>query len=79
MEVVQLFQIAKDDAPLAPEVLGDVWSVQQGEVVGEDVAKRADIFSLCQQQLLQDTLQPPARGTEPMSADLNHKNNTPHE
>lgn len=63
VEVVQLFQIAKDDAPLAPEVLGDVWSVQQGEVMGEDVAKRADIFSLCQQQLLQDTLQPPGRGT----------------
>lgn len=39
VEVVKLFQIAKDDASLAPEVLGDVWSVQQGEVVGQDVAQ----------------------------------------
>lgn len=39
VEVVQLFQIAKDDASLAPEVLGDVGAVQQGEVMGEDVAK----------------------------------------
>lgn len=40
--------------------------------MGEDVAKGADILSLCEQQLLQDTLQPPARGTQPVSAELKH-------
>lgn len=39
VEVVKLLQVTKDDASLAPEVLGDVWSVQQGEVVGQDVAQ----------------------------------------
>lgn len=64
VEVAQLLQVSKDDASLAPEVLGDVRSVQQGEVMGEDVAKGADVFSLCEQQLLQDALQPPGRGAE---------------
>lgn len=72
MEVMQLLEIAKDDASLAPEVLGDVCSVQQGEIMGEDVAKGADVFSLCEQQLLQDTLQPPGRGAEPRSAQPKH-------
>lgn len=39
VEVVQFLQVAKDDASLAPKVLGDVGSVQQGEVVGEDVGQ----------------------------------------
>lgn len=39
VEVVQLLQVAEDDTSLAPEVLGDVRSVQQGEVVGQDVAQ----------------------------------------
>ncbi len=39
VEVVKLLQVAEDDASLAPEVLGDVWSVQQGEVMGQDVAQ----------------------------------------
>lgn len=39
VEVVQLLQVAEDDTSLAPEVLGDVRSVQQGEVVGEDVGQ----------------------------------------
>lgn len=59
VEVVEFLQVAEDDASLAPEVLGDVWSVQQGEVVGQDVAQRADVLPLCEHQLLQDTLQPP--------------------
>lgn len=63
VEVAQLLQISKDDASLAPEVLGDVRSVQQGEVMGEDVAKGADVLSLCEQQLLQDALQPPGEGS----------------
>lgn len=59
VEVVEFLQVAEDDTSLAPEVLGDVWSVQQGEVVGQDVAQRADVLPLCEHQLLQDTLQPP--------------------
>lgn len=59
VEVIEFLQVAEDDASLAPEVLGDVWSVQQGEVVGQDVAQRADVLPLCEHQLLQDTLQPP--------------------
>lgn len=39
MEVVKLLQVAEDDTSLASEILGDVWSVQQGEVVGQDVAQ----------------------------------------
>lgn len=39
VKVIQLLQVAKNDTSLAPEVLGDVWSVQQGEVVGQDVAQ----------------------------------------
>lgn len=61
VEVVQLLQVAKDDAPLAPQVLGDVGSVQQGEVVGEDIGQRADVLPLGEQQLLQDSLQPPGQ------------------
>lgn len=59
VEVVQLLQVAKDDSPLAPQVLGYVGSVQQGEVVGEDVGQRADVLPLGEEQLLQDSLQPP--------------------
>lgn len=59
VEIIQLLQIAKDNPSFAPEVLGDVLSVQQGEVVGQDVAQRADVLPLCEHQLLQDTLQPP--------------------
>lgn len=47
VKVVELLQVAEDDATLAPEVLGDVRSVQQGEVVGEDVAQRANVLPLC--------------------------------
>lgn len=61
VEVVQLLQVAKDDAPLAPQILGDVGSVQQGEVVGEDIGQRADVLPLSEQQLLQDSLQPPGQ------------------
>lgn len=39
VEVVKLLQVTEDDPSLAPEVLGDIWSVQQGEVVGQDVAQ----------------------------------------
>ena len=56
VEVIKLLQVPEDNASLAPEVLGDVWSVQQGEVVGQDVAQRADVLPLCEHQLLQDTL-----------------------
>lgn len=59
VEVIKFLQVTEDDPSLAPEVLGNVWSVQQGEVVGQDVAQWADILSLCEDQLLQDTLQPP--------------------
>lgn len=59
VEAVKLLQVAEDDASLAPEVLGDVRSVQQGEVVGQDVAQGADVLPLCGHQLLQDPLQPP--------------------
>lgn len=59
VEVIEFLQVAEDDASLAPEVLGDVWSVQQVEVVGQDVAQRADVLPLREHQLLQDTLQPP--------------------
>lgn len=59
VEIIELLQVAEDDASLAPQVLRDVWSVQQGEVVGQDVAQGADILSFCVHQLLQDTLQPP--------------------
>lgn len=61
VEVVQLLQVAEDDTPLAPQILGDVGSVQQGEVVGEDIGQRADILPLGEQQLLQDSLQPPVQ------------------
>lgn len=61
VEVVQLLQVAKDDAPLASQVLGDVGSVHQGEVVGEDVGQRTDVLPLGEQQLLQDSLQPPVQ------------------
>lgn len=60
VEVVKLLQISKDNASLSPQVLGDVWSVQQGEVVGQDVAKGANILPFCKHKLLQDTLQPPS-------------------
>jgi len=71
VEVVKLLQVTEDDASLAPEVLGDVGSVQQGEVVRQDVAQRADILPLCEHQLLQDTLQPPGNKTE-ITSDLGH-------
>lgn len=61
VEVVQLLQVAEDDASLASQVLGNVGPVQQGEVVGEDVRQRADVLPLSEQQLLQDSLQPPAQ------------------
>lgn len=61
VEVVQLLQVAEDDAPLPSQVLGDVSSVQQGEVVGEDVGQRADVLPLGEQKLLQDSLQPPVQ------------------
>ena len=59
VEAVKLLQVPEDDASLAPEVLGDVRSVQQGEVVGQDVAERSYVLPLRDHQLLQDTLQPP--------------------
>lgn len=39
VEVIELLQVTEYHSSLAPEVLGDIWSVQQGEVVGEDVAQ----------------------------------------
>lgn len=60
VEVIKLLQVAEDDASFAPQVLGDVWSVRQGEVVGQDVAQGADILPFCVHQLFQDTLQPPS-------------------
>lgn len=57
VEVIQLFQVSKNDAPLSSQVLGDVGSVQQGKVVSEDVAQRANVVPLRVQQLLQDSLQ----------------------
>lgn len=59
VEVIKLLQVAEDDASLAPQVLRDVWSVQQGEVVSQDVTQGADILPFSEHQLLQDTLQPP--------------------
>lgn len=59
VEVIQLLQVAEDDASLAPEVLGDVGPFQQGVVVSQDVTQGADVLSLCEHQLLQHTLQPP--------------------
>lgn len=59
VEIVKFLQVAEDDASLAPQVLGDVCSVQQGEVVSQDVAQGADVLLFCEHQLLKDTLQPP--------------------
>lgn len=70
VEVVQLLQVAEDDASLASQVLGNVGSVQQGEVVGEDVGQRADVLPLGEQQLLQDSLQPPAQTNGKRSLNL---------
>lgn len=71
VEVVKLLQVTEDDPSLAPEVLGDAWSVQQGEVVGQDVAQRAHVLPLCEQQLLQDSLQPPV--TEQISTNFKRR------
>lgn len=68
VEVVQFLQVAEDDASLAPQVLGDVGSVQQGEVVGEDVGQRAHVLPLREHQLLQDSLQSPGKRTDKVSS-----------
>lgn len=70
VEVVELLQVAKDDASLASQVLGNVGSVQQREVVGEDVGQRADVLSLGKQHLLQDSLQPPVKTNKKRSLNL---------
>lgn len=59
VEVMQLLQVSKDDASLAPKILGNVLSVQQREVVSQDVIQWADILPLCDHQLFQHPLQPP--------------------
>lgn len=69
VEVVQFLQVAKDDASLAPQVLGDVGSVQQGEVVGEDVGQRAHVLPLREHQLLQDSLQSPRKEQTKLAAE----------
>lgn len=64
VEVVKLFQIPKDDPPLAPEVLGHVDPLQLGEVVLSNVTQCLYILPLCGQQLLHDPLQLPGQTVE---------------
>lgn len=64
VEVVKLFQIPKDDPPLAPEVLGHVEPLQLGEVVLSNVAQSLHVLPLCGQQLLHDPLQSPVQTVE---------------
>lgn len=54
VKIVELFQIPENAAPLAPEVLRDVCSLQLGKVVFSDVTQSFDILPLCGQELLQD-------------------------
>lgn len=61
VEVVELFQIPKDDAPLAPEVLGHVDPLHLREVILSNVTQSPHILPLCGQQLLHDPLQFPVR------------------
>lgn len=52
VKVMQLFQVPEDAPPLSPEVLGDVCSLQLGEVVLSDITQGFDVLPLCGQQLL---------------------------
>lgn len=64
VEVVELFQIPKDDPPLAPEVLGHVCPLQFGEVVLSNVTQSLHVLPLCGQQLLHDPWQFPVQTVE---------------
>lgn len=57
VEVVEFFQIPKDDSPLAPEVLGHVGPLQLREVVLSNIAQSLYVLPFCGQQLLHDPLQ----------------------
>lgn len=54
VEVNQLFQVAEDDAALAPQVLRQVGPLHLGEVVVDDVAQRAYVLPLCRHHLVHD-------------------------
>lgn len=56
VEVVQFLQVTEDASALTAQILRDVRPGQQGEVVSQDVAERADVLHLCQQELLHDAM-----------------------
>ena len=61
VEIIEALEVAEDERSFAPQVLGHVRPVQQGEVVSQDVGQGAHVLSLCQQQLLHDALQLPVQ------------------
>lgn len=70
VEVVELFQIPKDDPPLAPEVLGHVCPLQFGEVVLSNVTQSLHVLPLCGQQLLHDPWQFPVQTVEELKSHI---------
>lgn len=52
VEVHQLLQVAEDDAAFSPQVLGQVRAFHLREVVINDVAQGAHIFTLCRNHFI---------------------------
>lgn len=56
VEVPQFLHIAKNDAALSPQVLGQIQALHLGEIVLYDVAERADVLPLRGDHLVHDVL-----------------------
>lgn len=66
VEVIELFQVPKNDAALPAQVLGEVEALHLREVAVDGVAKRPHVFPLCGHHLIDDVPQFAATGnTQP--------------
>lgn len=65
VEFIEFLQVTEDPSALTAQILRDVRSGQQGEVMSQNIAQRSHVLHLRQHKLLRDAMKLPDIKTIP--------------